>query len=266
MRHEQFVETPFELAYVYNESGSPEIGRPSGLEGWEGDDALFPLEGLSSDHYPWLKSVVEFGHRSLARLGWYPAEISLVRPPQKESVPLVCPVWRKSGSIKRNDAWDGEEPTAGYEASRESTSLRSLYNEAPLVLQFPQSIAQYAAFGSRYWNSDHPKIKAILPMLIKLTERWRMHPLSADAMREVSHIVSHNFYGYKVPARFTAANLGLDVPNRLLDVLQKEGLPCSERLVLEDFVPETIGKYRNPYHYDISEWKDPGTGLGRPLD
>jgi hypothetical protein len=28
------------------------IGSPSGLEGWEGDPVLFPLDGLSSHRYP----------------------------------------------------------------------------------------------------------------------------------------------------------------------------------------------------------------------
>lgn len=263
---EQFFEAPFELAYTDNNSDSLEIGRPSGLEGWAGDDALFPLDGLSSRQYPWLQNVVEFGHKSLARIGWCPAEISMVRPPKKESAPLVCRVWRKSANIHRDYAWGEEVSREGSETSQPWSTLRTLYAEAPEVLQFPQSMAQYAAFGSRYWNSEHPKIIAILPVLTKLTEWTRLHRLSTDGEREVSHIASHDFYGYVVPARFTSVNLGLEVPNRLLDVSQKEGLPCSERLVLEDFVPETIGKYRNPYHYDLSEWKNPGMGLGQRLD
>lgn len=263
---EEFVEAPFELAYAIHNRDSLEIGRPSGLEGWEGDDALFPRDGISSYRCPWLEAVIAFGYRSLAQSGWYPVAISVVRPPEKETVPLVCRVWRKSGSIHRNDVWSEEEPAEGHGTGETGKDLQKLYREAPEVLQFPRSMAQYAAFGSRYWNIDHPKISRILAVLTKLMEWRRLHRLSTDGERVVSHLTSNTFYGYVVPARFARVDLALEVPNRLLDVAKKEGLPCAERLVPEDFVPGTIDKYQNPYHYDLQKWRKPGTGLGQRLD
>jgi hypothetical protein len=47
-----FVEAPFELAYANAHGDFMKIGSPSGLEGWEGDPVLFPLDGLSSHRYP----------------------------------------------------------------------------------------------------------------------------------------------------------------------------------------------------------------------
>ncbi len=263
---DRIVEGPFELGYTSRSRDWIEIGSPSGLEGWEGDDALFPLDGLSSYRYPWLAAVVAFGYRALAQSGWYPAEIRLVQPPEKETVPLVCRVWRRSASAPRNEAWCEEETAKGHGTGGTGAVRQKLFSEAPEVLPFPQSIAQYAAFGSRYWNSNHSKISAILPVLTELMEWRRLLRLSPDGEREVSYLTSNRFYGYVVPARFSKSDLALDVPNRLLDVSEKEGLPCAVRLTPEDFVPETIKGYQNPYHYDLQKWKKPGTGLGQRLD
>lgn len=263
---DEFVEAPFELGYATHNRDYIELGRPSGLEGWEGSDALFPRDGSSSYRYPWLEAVLAFSCRELARSGWHPEAIRVVRPPENETVPLVCRVWRKSGGIHPNDAWGGEQPRGRAGTGAVGNALKRLYGEAPEVLQFPRSMAQYAAFGSRYWNIDHPKITGILAVLAKLMDRRRLHRLSADCERVVSHLTSHTFYGYVVPARFARVDLAVEVPNRLLEVSKKEGLPCAEHLVPEDFVPGTIEKYQNPYHYDLQKWKKPGTGLGQRLD
>jgi hypothetical protein len=146
------------------------------------------------------------------------------------------------------------------------SGLRRLYREAPEVLKFPRSLSQYAAFGSRYWNIAHPKIRGILAVLTELIDWMSVHRLSADGERVVSHLTSNSFYGFVVPARFAGVGLALDAPNRLLDVAKKEGLPSVEHLVPHDFVPGTIDGYQNPYHYDLRNWKKQGTGLGQRLD
>lgn len=263
---EEFIEAPFELAYANSNRDYLKIGLPSGLKGWEGDDALFPRDGISSYRYPWLRNVLAFSYRALSQSGWCPVAIRLVRPPEKETVPLVCRVWRKSGVIHRNDPWGEEESTERDGMGATGYALKKLYDGAPEVLQFPGSMAQYAAFGSRYWNIDHPKITGILAVLTKLMDWRKLHRLSADGERVVSHLTSNKFYGYVVPARYAGINLALEVPNRLIDVAKKEGLPSAEHLVPEDFVPGTIEKYQNPYHYDLRKWKKPGMGLGQRLD
>jgi len=262
---EDFVDAPFELGYTQRLRDSLEIGQPCGLEGWEGEDALFPLAGLSSYTYPWLSAVIAFGYRLLGQRGWYPSAIRLVRAPDQETVPLVCRVWRKAGATKPNDVRGDEGCLEGHGPRDMGAALRHLYREAPEVVQFSDNITQYAALGSRYWNIEHPKIKRILETLTRLVALRKNRGLSTDGERMLTYLTSNKFYGYVVPARFSSIDLALEVPNRLLEITTREGLPSTEPLVAEDFVAESIGKYQNPYHYDIREWKKPGTGLGKRL-
>ena len=213
---EEFIEAPFELAYANYHRDYLKIGHSTCLDGWEGDDALFPLDKIESEPYPWLKAVLVFSRRALAQSGWSPVAICLVRPPDKETVPLVCRVWRKSDGVYANYAWSDEEPTERDRTKVIGNSLKRLYSEAPEVLKFPGSMAQYAAFGSRYWNADHAKIAGILSVLTELMDYRSLHRLSADGERMVSHLTSSTFYGYVVPARFARVDLALEVPNRLL--------------------------------------------------
>ena len=263
---EDIVEAPFELAYANANRDFIEIGSPSGLDGWEGDPVLFPLDGLSSHRYPWLKDVLAFSHRALAQSGWHPVAIRTVRPPEKETVPLVCRVWRKStGSHHKGPRTEGES-AEGHAILGTENSLQRLYREAPEVVEFPRSLSQYAAFGSRYWNIAHPKISGMLEALTKLLDWRSVDRLSSDGERVVQYLTSNKFYGFLVPSRFAGVGLALDAPNRLLDVATKEGIPSTEHLVPHDFVPGTIDGYQNPYHYDLRSWKKRGTELGQRLD
>jgi hypothetical protein len=110
---------------------------------------------------------------------------------------------------------------------------------------------------------DHPKIKAIVAVLTELADRKRQQRLSTDGARVVHYLASTTFYGYTVPSRKSGRTLALEVPNRLLDVAVKEGLPHAERLLPSDFLPGTVEAYENPYHYDLTGWKIRGTGLGQ---
>lgn len=137
---EEFVEAPFELGYAIERDFSG-VENSSGLEGWAGDDVLFPSESVSFYHYPWLNAVLEFGHRALTQLGWCPVEIRMVRPTANDTVPLVCRVWKNSG--RSHDADDRSEEKPG-EAQRRVKSweiLKNLYRDAPEVLRFPASLA-----------------------------------------------------------------------------------------------------------------------------
>jgi len=262
---EEFIEAPFEIAYARSGEFSG-FGRKSGLKGWEGNDALFPSEGLASKRYPWLNAVLAFGHRALTQLGWCPVEIRIVRPTGAETVPLVCRVWKKSGGGDPDDDRSAGTPDVGRRRVASWHLMKNLYREAPEVLRFPASIAKYAAMGSRYWNINHPKIVRIIAVLTELQERRRQERLSADKLRKVSYLTSNSYYGYLVPSRKSGITLALEVPNRLLALAKEEGLAPADDLVPADFFPGTIDGYENPYHYDLSGWKTTGTGLGRRLD
>jgi hypothetical protein len=90
--------------------------------------------------------------------------------------------------------------------------------------------------------------------------------LSEDRFKLVSYLRSNAFYGYTVPSRKSGSTLALEVPNRLLDVAEGEGLAHAEHLVPDDFVPGTVDEYENPYHYDLSGWDSRGAGLGKRLN
>ena len=261
---DEFGEAPYELAYA-NHGEFPEIGNVSVFPGWEGDDVLFPSEGCSSYNYPWLSDVLSFGCRALAQLGWQPVALRLLNAPRDERVPLVCRVWEKVG-LGRGAIRPGElrSETGPWEAN-EWAVLRSLYREAPEVLRFPVAVERYAAIGSRYWNCGHPKIGRIISALTGLKNRQRAQMLSPDRSRAVSYLTSNTFYGYVVPSRMADVTLAIEVPNRLLDIAEEEGLACSDRLVPSDFLPGTVEGYSNPYHYSLRGWEHRGTNLGRPL-
>jgi len=261
----EFIEAPFELAYALFPSGGdmPGFGNSSGLDGWEGETALFPSRSgyIDSRRFPWLRGAVRSGNHVLARLGWSPVGIRLVRPAAKEKVPLVCRVWRNSG--RRSD--HGRETEQGQRVESWA-ALKRLYGEAPEVVLFPKSIAECAAIGSVYWNIDHPKIVKIVAVLTALGDRLRQRGLSAEGMRAVRYLASHSFYGYVVPSRMSGRSLALEVPNWLLDVAEEEGLGHAERLVVGDFFPGTVEGYQFPHNHDLGEWRERGTGLGQRLD
>jgi hypothetical protein len=71
--------------------------------------------------------------------------------------------------------------------------------------------------------------------------------------------------GYKVPSRLSGLTLAVELPNRLLDLAQDEGLACPERLAPSDFLPGTVEGYSNPYHYGLGAWELHDTGLGQAL-
>lgn len=266
---DELVEAPFELAYANaGHTGGEflQLGSSSDLDGWEGDDVLFPLEGFSSYRQPWLNGVLAFGYRALTELGWCPVEILMARPPTNQTVPIVCRVWRKSGGSHCADDPIKEGPRKEWGAVERWKALKGLYDAAPEVLRFPGSLGQYAAIGSRYWNINHPKIAGIVAALIELKGRMRQQRLSADRVRMVSYVASSTFYGYVVPSRISGARLAIEVPNRLLDVAEEEGLIHAEHLVPSDFFPGTVEGYQNPYYYDVGGWKHRGTGLGRRWD
>jgi hypothetical protein len=263
---EEFIEAPFELPYAFAKKESFEIGSCSGLEGWEGGDALFPSEGVASYRYPWLRTVLDFGYRALTQLGWFPVEIRMVRPPANETVPIVCRVWRNLGPGDHDD--DQGEGKPGEERQRvESWNIsKKHYIDQPEVLRFPASMTEFAAMGSRYWNIDHPKIAKIIAVLMELEEATIQGRLSGGISWMVLNLMSKSADDYHVPSLMSGVRRALEVPNRLIDVAEEQGLSHAEHLVPSDFVPGTIEGYQDPHNYDLRGWKIRGTGLGQRLD
>ena len=89
--------------------------------------------------------------------------------------------------------------------------------------------------------------------------------LPTEQLKLVNYLRSDTFQGYVVPSRYSGLNLALEVPNRLLRVAKEAGLGDAEELVTQDFFPGTVNGYQNPYHYELSDWKKPGTDLGKLL-
>ncbi|MDP2996378.1 MAG: ATP-binding protein [Bryobacterales bacterium] len=257
-RGEEYCEAPFELGYAWHRAFG-EIGNSSVLAGWEGEDMLFPLEHSDPDNYPYLWTVFSFANRVLARLGWQAVALLLVSPSRAESVPLACRVWRK---LKRDGTRSPENEEA---AAPDWTVLKRLYRQAPEILEFPATAERYAAIGSRYWNGGHPKVAIIVRTIGSLLERDRAGMLASDRSRVVRYLTSDEFCDYIVPSRMSGATLAIELPNRLLDIAEEEGLSCSERLAPGDFLPGTVEGYGNPYRYDLRGWERRGTKLGRPL-
>jgi hypothetical protein len=255
---EEFCEAPFELGYAWH-GAFGEIGNESVLAGWEGEDMLFPLEQSDPDNYPYLQAVLAFGNRVLKRIGWQPAALSLASPPRDESVPLACRVWRKQEQ-------DGTRSRENEEGTAPSWRLlKRFYDEAPEILQFPATAERYAAIGSRYWNGGHPKVALMVRTIRSLLERDHAGMLASERSRLVRYLTSTDFYGYTVASRISGVTLAIELPNRLLDIAEDEGLSCSERLAPGDFLPGTAEGYRNPYHYDLRGWQHRGGNLGRRL-
>lgn len=264
---ESFQEAPFELAYAKEDFYREIDNKSSSLAGWEGDQSLISDEGFSgrSNDHPWLHRVIPFGHRALMRSGWEPVEIALVKPPRGESLPLVCRVWRKANKQPPDRGQEQEVPCDWNLEGRDWKGLDGVYRDAPELLRFPKSIEQYAAFGSRYWNVAHPKIANITLTLKALGNRFLKGHISAANSRDYSTITGAGFYGHVVPARRSGTILALEVPNGLLQIAEREGLKCSDRLDQSDFFPGTVGRYENPYHIDLKGWGFRDSGLGQPL-
>jgi hypothetical protein len=57
--------------------------------------------------------------------------------------------------------------------------------------------------------------------------------ISSENERLVRYLCSNKYYGYVVPCRVSAVNLAIDLPNRLLEIAEQEGLgaaPCRRGL------------------------------------
>lgn len=251
----RIIEAPFELTYALFDD-FPKIDGQVFLEGWAGGEVMLPPCLRSPTHCPWLDSVSAYGRNTLMNLGWRPSGLLALAPPEAEMVPLICRVWEVSGP----------DDTTGHArpAAMRWNELRAICEDAPELFRFPSGMEGFAAIGSRYWNAEHPKIQRVAAALKELARRRRAGTLSPDNSQLFDYLTGNKYIGYVVPCRYTGRRLGIEMPNRLLDIAAAEGLHGTDRLVEADFYPGTLGTYANPYHYDLATWRDRHSPVGLP--
>lgn len=242
---DEILEAPYELHYAaYNqEVASLDLG------GWKGQCALFPGGRFTTVKMPWLGPALDLTFSVLKEGGWRPHGIRMVEAPTGEDVPLVCRVWRQCPPNQH----------------RMEGTLEGLYREAPELVTFPEGFSQFAAFGSRFWNSDHPKTIALAEALTSLQQRMENHELTPSHLKLARYLTSNTNYGYVVPSRISARRLALETPNRLAAIAAAEGMCSPIELTQDDFAPGTLATYQNPYHYDLRGWRAEGLGLGAAI-
>jgi hypothetical protein len=268
------INAPFELNYTLdNDTVLSGFGLLSGLGGWSGVDTILTLDHHARfKHFPWLHGLLSYAHILLEQDGYLPTDLKLLESPTNETIPLCVRVWNRIFEKDQAPDWNDrlslamDLPENSPLQKHPSLLSRVLRDDSPFIVRFPDCIAEYACFGSRYWNALHPKIYPIVSAFLELEERINNGQTSDDTLREYRFITSSEFIGYVVPSRSSRTRLGLEVQSRLVDLVKREGIAVNlAPLVKEDFYPGTIGTYRNPYHYDLSSWKQGGTSLGKPF-
>lgn len=245
VNREEILEAPYELHYAAKDQEVTSLD----LGGWKGKCALFPGERFTTVKMPWLGPTLDLTFSVLKEGGWRPHGIRMVEAPTGEDVPLVCRVWRQC-------------PPNQHRTER---TLKGLYREAPELVSFPEEFSQFAAFGSRFWNIDHPKTTALVQALNSLQQRTKNHELTPSHLRLVRYLTSNTNYGFVVPSRISARRLALETPNGLAAIAAAEGICAPIELTQDDFAPGTLAAYHNPYHYDLRRWRAEGSGFGAAI-
>ena len=99
--------------------------------------------------------------------------------------------------------------------------------------------------------------------MLELADKYRRGRLSGIGHRMFEHLNSDGYLGHVVPSRYSGKRAAIERYNRLLELANKEGLRTGVPLQMEDFLPGSIGKYHNPYHYKLHDWDRMGTNVGR---
>jgi hypothetical protein len=244
-----FLEAPFEMAFAWEKQDRQQQLVEGWKCRWSGPRAL--VLDLHSKRQPWLPRTLHLSEPALRSAGFKPSGIRAVAPPSGEQIPLICCVWTRNGC-------PGSDPS-------EMENARSIslgWDASPTLAKFEGPLASFAGFGSRYWNREHAKVKAVVPVLEQLQQRVENREVPDEIDRTYRYFTSNSYFGYTVPCRSSGATLALTLPNRLLDLADKLGIPCASRLQISDFFPGTVGIYNNPYHYSLKEWFTSSTDIG----
>lgn len=243
------LEAPFELIYAWgNQRGQDPLVSSKKFK-WSGQDAI--ITKLNSKFHPWLNYSLELARKTLDTLGWHPTAMKLVTAPSNENTPLICRVWTCNSDMHAGGIKKIEQQDVFLEKSM-----------TPELLPFPDEIREYAAFGSRYWNSSHKKIQAITNALRELRKQYEKGGFSDDDYLRYQYLMSNKYYGFIVPSRSSGNTLAISLTNNLLDLANKIGINIDRRLEPNDFYPGTVGEYKNPYHYNLKYWEESKISFG----
>jgi hypothetical protein len=138
------------------------------------------------------------------------------------------------------------------------------WGPTPLLVRFPDGMEEVAAIGSLYWNQNNTKIRALVEVLLELSVRSRRGGLSGRAQQVFQYVNSTSYLGYTVQARRSGSRAAIGRYRKLIDMAEQEGLPVPKPLGNEDFLPGSVGRYWNPYHYPISSWSKSKRPVGAP--
>jgi hypothetical protein len=271
---DEILEAPDELRYVL--SSSSEDYSEAALrqfKHWSGPTCFIALKSDSTG--PWWRAVAHFSQTFLEMQGFAPTDLHFVNSASDDEVPLVCRVWRRQSKPVRATPnlevshllteWRNDPMMVCPELVGRALSSRMGDTEsAPLLVRFPDSMKEVAAVGSLYWNQNNMKIRALVEVLLGLAVRYQRGELSERAQKVFDYVNSTSYLGYIVRARHSRARAAIDRFRELLDVADTEGLRVPKPLGHEDFLPGSVGKYWNPYHYPISSWAKSARAVGVP--
>jgi Histidine kinase-, DNA gyrase B-, and HSP90-like ATPase len=265
---DEILEAPQELQYV-SENNFQAVQRVASQ--WSGPSCFLSLKRYSRF---WWGDASRLAHTWLRNRGFNASELRLVNSATDDAVPLACLVWRKTAinSGPKEDfnmfdllsQWQKNPVLEFPELVRRTLMVRgSSLDDAPLLVRFPKAMEHIAAIGSLYWNQANPKIQALVGMLLELATRSRRHTISGRTQQLFGYINSTSYLGYAVSSRHSNQRVAIDRYNELITAAKTEGLSAPAPLTESDFLPGSVGKYWNPYHYPIGSWQQ-SPGVGTP--
>ncbi len=268
LSEEEVLEAPNELLYVMD-GKYHDLGLRHAQQ-WKGPSCFLPLGEYSEIWWAEATRLVKF---LLRKFGFTMTKLRFVNSGKDDPVPLICPVWTKMTLNAYPEAGTNSAGLLQYwkrcpapecpDILSRAFSSRTL-TEFPLLVRFPAGMDQIAAIGSIYWNQDNLKVRNIVETLLRLSENVRHGTLSGPSHNEFAYLSSSDFLGYVVPSRHSSLRHAVERHRGLLVIAAREGLCSPVPLDVDDFLPGSVGKYWNPYHYPIQTWSTAEKPVGEP--
>jgi len=272
---EEILEAPDELKYVF---GSEDRFYAALREAtyWHGPSCFLALRRYS--YGQWWAAAARLAVTFLEIHRFVPVGIRLLHGADGDSVPLVCRVWRKqTNPIKQIRDLDASSLLAEWRASPTMVYpdlLRSTLplgrnpelNAIPDVVRFPDDMNDVAAIGSLYWNQNNKKIQHLVEFLLEFSDRLRRGQVSGRTQQIFDHVNDASYLGYVVGARRSSFRAAIGRYEELLKAVKQDGFTVPDPITQKDFFPDSVGEYRNPYHYPIWSWVKSKTPIGTPWD
>ena len=258
---EAIYEVPIELAYGLANSyyGTHFLQGIRGLTGWTGPPAIV-VTFHGNDQFPyWVNPIVSSMKVILSEVGFAPSAIYAV-PTIDSKDPLFCRVWKKRAPC-RQTAEDFLKRGDG--AISDPFLLKEAIGEfAPELYEFPHELSDLGAIGSAYWNSRSPHVIAITMTLLELCARIKNGKASQQNVEKFGNLTSNRYNGFVVPCCKSGRRLAIGMHAGLLEIATAEGLGFCSPLSEKEALPGSVGRYENPYHYDLRRWMAEGQVSG----